>query len=151
MCGEFILKKVRGNRKEAKISKIQFEDKYIAIQELHKTENLSISLLCEIARIVDQGGKDVPYVWSYVRKLLQYFGTEKRLPVFNDNLQLIVDPRLNGNRQAEISEISRALKQMAKELNVLVVTLPQLSRVVKADRISARCYQDYLCDSGQIE
>ncbi|MGN7300759.1 IS3 family transposase, partial [Ferdinandcohnia sp. SAFN-114] len=46
-----MLKKVRGDRKEAKISQIRFEDKYIAIQELHETENLSIILLCEIARI----------------------------------------------------------------------------------------------------
>ncbi|WNS73662.1 IS3 family transposase [Bacillus sp. DTU_2020_1000418_1_SI_GHA_SEK_038] len=44
-------KKVRGDRKEAKISQIRFEDKYIAIQELHEKENLSISLLCEIAEI----------------------------------------------------------------------------------------------------
>ncbi|MER2010604.1 MAG: IS3 family transposase [Psychrobacillus sp.] len=44
-------KKVRGDRKEAKISQIQFEDKYIAIQELHEKENLSISLLCQIADI----------------------------------------------------------------------------------------------------
>ncbi|WML44221.1 IS3 family transposase [Neobacillus sp. PS3-40] len=44
-------KKVRGDRKEAKVSQIRFEDKYIAIQELHEKENLSISLLCEIAGI----------------------------------------------------------------------------------------------------
>ncbi|WP_408605264.1 IS3 family transposase [Bacillus timonensis] len=46
-----MLKKVRGDRKEAKISQIRFEDKYIAIQELHKKESLSILLLCEIAGI----------------------------------------------------------------------------------------------------
>jgi putative transposase len=51
MCGEFIFKKVRGNRKEAKISQIRFEGKYIAIQELHEEENLSIALLCETAKI----------------------------------------------------------------------------------------------------
>ncbi|RFB09083.1 IS3 family transposase [Bacillus sp. HNG] len=44
-------KKVRGDRKEAKISQIRFEDKYVAIQELHKKENLSILLLCKIAGI----------------------------------------------------------------------------------------------------
>lgn len=50
-CREFILKKVRGDRKEAKINQIRFEDKYIAIQELRKEESLSIILLCEIAGI----------------------------------------------------------------------------------------------------
>ncbi|WP_391557981.1 IS3 family transposase [Robertmurraya sp.] len=48
---KLILKKVRGDRKEAKVNPIRFEDKYIAIQELHNKENLSISLLCEIAGI----------------------------------------------------------------------------------------------------
>ncbi|MGN7943289.1 IS3 family transposase [Virgibacillus sp. 6R] len=46
-----MLKKVRGDRKEAKVSQIRFEDKYIAIQELHEEENLSILLLCELANI----------------------------------------------------------------------------------------------------
>jgi putative transposase len=35
----------------AKISQIRFEDKYMAIQELHQEDNLSILLLCEIADI----------------------------------------------------------------------------------------------------
>ncbi|MFC4798595.1 IS3 family transposase [Neobacillus sp. GCM10023253] len=50
-----ILKKVRGTRKEAfkeaSLSHTRFTDKYVAIQELHKEENFSIVLLCEIARI----------------------------------------------------------------------------------------------------
>ncbi|WP_328588941.1 IS3 family transposase, partial [Niallia nealsonii] len=46
-----MLKKVRGDRKEAKISQFRFETKYIAIQELHEKEGLSILLLCEIASI----------------------------------------------------------------------------------------------------
>ncbi|MFB9977886.1 IS3 family transposase, partial [Pallidibacillus thermolactis subsp. kokeshiiformis] len=44
-------KKVRGDRKEAKISQVRFEDKYIAIKELHETDQLSIVLLCEIAGV----------------------------------------------------------------------------------------------------
>ena len=83
--------------------------------------------------IFDQGGMDVPYIWSHVRKLRQHYGKEKRMLVIIDYLQLIVgDPRLKGNRQAEISEISRALKQMAKELNVVVIALSQLSRAVES-------------------
>ena len=50
-CREFIFKKVRGNRKEEKISQIRFEDKYVAIQELYEKEDLAIILLCEIAGI----------------------------------------------------------------------------------------------------
>ncbi|WP_370568613.1 MULTISPECIES: IS3 family transposase [unclassified Fictibacillus] len=44
-----ILKKVRGDRKEAKVVYIPNENKYMAIQELHVKEKVSILLLCEIA------------------------------------------------------------------------------------------------------
>ncbi|WP_339228425.1 IS3 family transposase [Oceanobacillus sp. FSL K6-2867] len=37
--------------KEAKINQVRFEDKYIAIKEIHMEENLSIFLLCEITEI----------------------------------------------------------------------------------------------------
>ncbi|MFD2913908.1 IS3 family transposase, partial [Jeotgalibacillus terrae] len=50
-CRAFIHKKVRRDRKEAKISQIRFEDKYLAIQALHQEKGLSISLLCDIAGI----------------------------------------------------------------------------------------------------
>ncbi|WLR54496.1 IS3 family transposase [Mesobacillus subterraneus] len=42
-------KKVRGDRKEAKISQIRLEEKYIAIKELHEEEGFSFVMLCEIA------------------------------------------------------------------------------------------------------
>jgi replicative DNA helicase len=101
--------------------------------------------------IFDQGGMDVPYIWSHVRKLRQHYGKEKRLLIIIDYLQLIVgDPRLKGNRQAEISEISRALKQMAKELNVVVIALSQLSRAVESRQDKRPMLSD-LRDSGQIE
>ncbi|MCL7748362.1 IS3 family transposase [Halalkalibacter alkaliphilus] len=44
-------KKVRGDRKEAVISQVRLEEKYLAIQELQKEEGLAIYLLCEIAGI----------------------------------------------------------------------------------------------------
>ena len=101
--------------------------------------------------IFDRGGMDVPYIRSHVRKLRQHYGKEKRLLVIIDYLQLIVgDPRLKGNRQAEISEISRALKQMAKECNVVVIALSQLSRAVESRQDKRPMLSD-LRDSGQIE
>ena len=101
--------------------------------------------------IFDQGGMDIPFIRTNVRKLRRKYGEEKRLLVIIDYLQLIVgDPRLKGNRQAEISEISRALKQMAKELNVVVIALSQLSRAVES-RPDKRPMLSDLRDSGQIE
>jgi len=52
--------------------------------------------------------------------------------VFVDYLQLMTLGRDNrGNREQEISSISRSLKALAKELNVPVLTLSQLSRAVE--------------------
>ena len=73
--------------------------------------------------IFDQGGMDVLHSVP-CRKMRRKYGEEKRLLVIIDYLQLIQgDPRFKGNRQAEISEISRALKRMAKDLNVVVIAL----------------------------
>ncbi|WP_453990298.1 IS3 family transposase [Bacillus nitroreducens] len=49
------LKKVRGDRKEAKINQVRYEDKYVAIKELYENENLSIVLLCDIAGVSRAG------------------------------------------------------------------------------------------------
>ncbi len=67
-----------------------------------------------------------------------------------DYLQLMQGRGKTENRQQEISEISRSLKSMAKELNLPVIGISQLSRAVEG-RQNRRPQLSDLRESGAIE
>src|SRR5690606_15866832 len=96
----------------------------------------------------DSTSSNINEIRAKCRKLAQ----EGKLDlIVIDYLQLIhADMRGNASRQDEVSKISRALKQMAKELKVPVVALSQLSRDVEKTQ-DKKPLLAHLRESGSIE
>jgi replicative DNA helicase len=85
------------------------------------------------------------------RRLWRQFGGKLGLVVV-DYLQLMSssNPKAGENRATELSEISRSMKALAKELSVPVIALSQLSRAVE-QRNDKRPMMSDLRESGAIE
>lgn len=91
------------------------------------------SMLSETKMFIDDyGGLTLSMLKSKLRRLVVEHGQLDLVII--DYLQLInaAGMRYAGNRVQEISEISRALKELAKELKVPIIALSQLSRAVES-------------------
>ncbi|MBL6656976.1 MAG: replicative DNA helicase [Flavobacteriales bacterium] len=113
--------------------------------------NQQISSLSEAPLFID----DTPALTVFelrakCRRLVRNNGVEM---VIIDYLQLMHAGNSNksGNREQEISTISRSLKSIAKELNIPIIALSQLSRAVETRGGDKRPMLSDLRESGAIE
>ncbi len=97
--------------------------------------------------IDDTAGLSVIELKAKARRLKSQFGIKI---IFVDYLQLMQASQAGESRQQEISEISRSLKGLARELNVPVIAVSQLSRAVES-RTDHRPQLSDLRESGAIE
>jgi replicative DNA helicase len=97
--------------------------------------------------INDSGSVTVLDIQSYCRKIKSEFGLGM---IVIDYLQFMRSHTNNPSREQQISEISRSLKAMAKELECPVMALSQLNRSVES-RPDKRPNTADLRESGAIE
>ncbi|MEN8261313.1 MAG: replicative DNA helicase [Pseudomonadota bacterium] len=109
----------------------------------------AINLLAEAALYIDDTPALTPVeVRARARRLVREHGPLGLLVL--DYLQLMQSPASRENRVAQISDISRSLKALAKELNVPVIALSQLNRNLE-QRPNKRPVMSDLRESGSIE
>ena len=109
-----------------------------------------VSLLSKMPLYIDETpGITVPAIWNRARRLKRDKNAGLGLIVI-DYLQLITPSTKTEGRVQEVSQMTRNLKIMAKDLNVPVLVLSQLSRSVE-QRDNKKPMLSDLRESGSIE
>ncbi len=121
----------------------------ISQDDFHRFAEASQKLSTLPLYIDDSAALNISGIRTRARRLQRQHGLDL---IILDYLQLLGGSgrRSNDNRVQEISEISRGLKTLAKELNVPVIALSQLSRQVE-QRENKRPQLSDLRESGSIE
>ena len=134
---------------EAKVDSQAVRTGYLSSSDWHRLTAAAGRLSEASIFIDDSPGLTVLEARAKARRMRAEHGLDL---LVIDYLQLMRGRASMESRQQEISEISRSLKALAKELNVPVVALSQLSRAVEARQ--ARDFKPQLSDlreSGALE
>jgi replicative DNA helicase len=131
----------------ANVPKVKSDKKTFNVYEAEKLEKSDALISRMQLYIDDNAAQQVRQIKFKCNKVISEVGQLDLVIV--DYLQLCRGSQ-NGNREQEISEISRGLKELAKDLDCPVIALSQLSRAVET-RGNKRPQLSDLRDSGAIE
>ncbi|QGR02989.1 replicative DNA helicase [Ehrlichia ruminantium] len=134
---------------ESEVSSYKALSGKISGEELNKVIDASTKV-CNLPLIIDDTSSlSISSLRTRIRRMHQLYNLGA---VFIDYLQLVkgTTKRSGENRVQEVSEVTQGLKAIAKELNIPVVALSQLSRLVE-QRDDKKPQLSDLRDSGSIE
>jgi replicative DNA helicase len=134
---------------EARVNNSKVRSGYLAERDFPKLANAAGRLHEALIYIDDTPAISVLELRAKARRLVRDRSKKVGLIVI-DYLQLMRGMGGASNREQEISEISRSLKALAKELAVPVIAISQLNRRVE-DRGDRRPMMSDLRESGAIE
>ena len=128
------------------------DNKWIMKGTLDQTElskiHESVGRIERVPLYVDEcSSSSLKYLLNRIR---QYVITKKVKLFMVDYLQLVSNDKKGRSREQEVSEVARALKNIAKELNITIIALSQLNRGV-GQRAESRPTIADLRESGEIE
>ena len=132
---------------QARVNLTNIQKGTLTQKEMLLVESANDDLAALNVYFCDQGTVTVADIRAKCRKQKANGGLDL---VIIDYLQLINGSSKGGNRQEEVGNISRSLKQMARELGVPVIALSQVSRKLE-DREDKRPNMSDLRESGSIE
>jgi replicative DNA helicase len=133
----------------ARVDSQKFRMGYLSQDERRKLNHSLMELAEAPLYIDDSAGLHLMDMHAKLRRLKQERGGLSMVIV--DYLQLMSSRGRVENRNQEVSALSRGLKLMAKELNVPMIVLSQLSRAVETRQGDHRPVLSDLRESGSIE
>ena len=138
------------NRLTSTVSKVpnyKIRDGRVNVDELNSVNSAFANLQGLNFNINDDSSITVPDIFKECRNLKNESGIDL---IIIDYMQLISSKGGGENRQQEISKISRQLKNLAREMDVPVIALSQLSRKLESREDKTPILSD-LRESGSIE
>lgn len=147
MPAEALMKRIMSAKSQVESNKLRSGN--MSDEDFNKLNESAGELMKSKIFIDDSSNIKIAEIYSKCRKLKSEHGLDM---VVIDYLQLISGSGRGGgdNRQQEISEISRSLKGLAREMECPVISLSQLSRAVESRPDKHPMLSD-LRESGSIE